>query len=153
MTDKERAQAYREVADWLLEHADIEPQIQVRLSKLVRDYADELDAPRPTPGTIVWWQDTEGLSDPGLGQVNEYGFVEMFGTGKSLDRREIKWWPARIAEPGQEIVDIPPVSEWPMTATDIQMFYVDRNRRFLSPVGAIGRVITRDEAARREEEL
>ena len=46
MTDKQRAQAYREVADWVLEHADIEPQIQVRLSKLVRDYADEIEGER-----------------------------------------------------------------------------------------------------------
>ena len=150
MTNEERAQAYREVADWVLEHADIEPQIQVRLSKLVRDYADELYPPRPTPGTIVWWQDTEGLSDPVLGQVTEYGFIEMFGTRKALGRREVKWWPARIAGPMQEIVDIPPVREWPMSATAIQMFYVDKNRRFLSPVGAIGRVITRDEAAHKE---
>ena len=106
MTNEERAQAYREVADWVLEHADIEPQIQVRLSKLVRDYADELDPPLPEPGTVVWWQDTEGLSDPVLGQVSEYGFIEMFGTGKALDRREIKWWTARIAWPEDVIIPL-----------------------------------------------
>ena len=152
MTNEERAQAYREVADWLLEHGDIEPQIQVRLSKMIRDHADELELPRPAPGTVVWWHDTEGLSDPVLGQANEYGFVEMFGTSKALDRREIKWWPARIAGLMQQIVDIPPVSEWPLTATAIQMFYVDKTRRFLCPVGSIGRVITREEAARKERE-
>ena len=37
MKNEEHAQAYREVADWLLEHGDIEPQVQVRLSKMVRD--------------------------------------------------------------------------------------------------------------------
>jgi len=63
----------------------------------IEAFADELDPSGPDPGTIVWWQDTEGLSDPVLGQVNEYGFIEMFGTGKALDRWEIKWWPARIA--------------------------------------------------------
>jgi len=116
----------------------------------IEAFANELDPPRPEPGTIVWWQDAEDLSDPVLGQANEYGFIEMFGTGKALDWREIKWWPARIAGPMQEIVDIPPVSEWPMAATDIQMFYVDKNRHFLSPFGPIGRVITRDEAVHKE---
>ena len=150
MTNEERAQAYRAVADWVLEHPGIEPQVQVRLSKMIRDKADEIAPPRPTPGTIVWWQDTEGLLDPELGQVNKYGFIEMFGTGKALGRREVKWWPACIAGLMQQIVDIPPVIEWPKTATAIHLFYGSMDARFIC---SIGRVITRDEAARREEEL
>ena len=152
MTNEERAQAYRAVADWLLEHPGIEPQVQGRLSKMIRDKADELDPPRPEPGTVVWWRDAEGLGEWSLGQINNNRKVEFFGAWKELDLEAVQIKPARIAGTMQEIVGIPPVNEWPLTATAVQMFYVDKTRRFLCPVGSIGRVITRDEAARREVE-
>ena len=97
MTDKERAQVYKEVADWLLEHPDIEPQIQTRLSKMLQAQADELDPPLPNPGTVVWWQDAEGLGDPALGQFNDLGRIEFFGTTHTVPPDRVKYWPARIA--------------------------------------------------------
>lgn len=63
--------------------------------------ADELDPPRPEPGTVVWWQDTEGLSDPTLGMVNEFGCIEIFGTTKELEFDEVTWKPARILAPDE----------------------------------------------------
>lgn len=94
--DKTRAKVLREYAEkWT--------EISLETANCIRDDADDLDP--STPGTIVWWQDTEGLSDPALGQVNEFGYIEMFGTSKGLDMDEVKWWPARIAGPGQVAVD------------------------------------------------
>jgi len=72
----------------------------------LRTLRNELDPSLPNPGTVVWWQDTEGLSDPTLGQVNEYRFIEMFGTSTVLDRRDVKWWPARIAGPDEVVIPL-----------------------------------------------
>ena len=106
MTNEERAQAYREVADWLLEHADIEPQIQVRLSKLVRDYADELDAPRPEPGTVVWWRYIHSSADFAIGVVAAHGdgvidFEQFFHAWGYIECK-----PARIAGPEDVIIPL-----------------------------------------------
>ena len=119
------------------------------LSESIQRIADELDPPRPEPGTVVWWQDDEGLGDPALGQVNEHGCIEMFGTIRELELSEVKWWPVRIAGPMQEIVDIPPLREWPDNAdyAELRLHYgrgeMTTNVRF---------GITRDEAARRQAE-
>ena len=103
MTDKERAQERRALAN----------ELRAQRNYLGADYldrsADRLDpsgSDIPTPGTSVWWQDTEGLSDPALGQVNEFGYIEMFGTSKGLDMDEVKWWPARTVEPGSVVLPL-----------------------------------------------
>ena len=108
--------------------------------------ANELDPPRPEPGTVVWWQDDEGLGDPVLGQVNDLGFIELFGTKDKASIYSVKWWPARIAGPMQEIVDIPPVSEWPDDVGSITQRMIPHRSRTSHTI------ITRDEAARREAE-
>ena len=98
MTDKEMAKAYREAAKAL------EREKCHRSADWLNDKADRLDPPLPRPGTVVWWQDTEGLSDPTLGQVNEHGRIEMFGAVRCLELHEVKWWRARTLAPGQVAV-------------------------------------------------
>ena len=140
MSDHERAAQLRELADGGVMAAETR--------KVLWAIADELDPPRLAPRMLVWWQDAEGLGDPVLGQLNDYGMIELFGTTDTVRPRSVKWWPARIAGPMQEIVDIPPVSEW---GSSTHQFAVDgyelnspRTRRLLT--------ITRAEAERREAE-
>ena len=93
MTDKEQAQAWRELA------LEFRGEGRLSVAEMINARADRLDPPLPRPGTVVWWQDTEGLSDPTLGQVNEHGRIEMFGAVRCLELHEVKWWRARILEP------------------------------------------------------
>ena len=155
MTNEEQAGAFRAIAEWVLENSEIEPQARVRLSKMIRGKADELDPPCPEPGMIVWWRYPH-VRNWQIAKVHQAG-DQLPGIynlrGVFVTMSDVQWEPARIPGPMQEIVDIPPTREWPLTATAIQMFYVDSNRRFLSPVGAIGRVVTREEMVCKEEEL
>ena len=148
MTEKEIVNQLRTLA----QNPAIDATDRIELDHIADKYdpiSDKYDPPRPEPGTVVWFPIDE-----------ECGVVADNGRGVYTSCGELVPWaslqegtkPARIAGPLQEIVDIPPVNEWPLTATAVQMFYVDKTRRFLCPVGAIGRVITRDEAARREVE-
>ena len=137
MTNKEIAERLRDMSN----------RIGSLTQSSLAELADELDPPLPEPGTVVWWQDDEGLGDPTLGQVNEHGCIEMFGTIRELELSEVKWWPARIAGPMQEIVDIPPVSEWPEDSETLTTLFEGEKRAL-----RYRDVITRTEAARREAE-
>ena len=63
----------------------------------IEAFAGELDPPLPNPGTVVWWQDAEGLGDPVLGQFNELGCIEPFETTQTVHPDCVKYWPARAA--------------------------------------------------------
>ena len=143
MTDKEIAERLRDMSN------RIGSLTQASLTEL----ADELDPPRPEPGTVVWWRDAEGLGEWSLGQINNNRKVEFFGAWKELDLEAVQIKPARIAKPMQEIVDIPPVSEWPKGALriDSEPYY-----RFLGTetrsTGQHLTITTRTQAERREAE-
>ena len=61
----------------------------------ITELADELDPPRPEPGTVVWWRKDVG-DEWRIGTVYSGG-VE-FGTS-SYSWDEIEYKPARIAGP------------------------------------------------------
>ena len=134
MTDKEIAKRLREIAKTL------NPTIRIE------SLADELDPPRPEPGTVVWWRDAEGLGEWSLGQINNNRKVEFFGAWKELDLEAVQIKPARIAKPMQEIADIPAVSEWPDDVGSITQRMIPHRSRTSHTI------ITREEAARREVE-
>ena len=111
--------------------------------------ADELDPPRPKPGTVVWWRWTNRKCERGwsIGQVADNGrgvCIDIYSFKVSAEWRYIEWKPARIAGPMQEIVDIPPVSEWPDDVGSITQRMIPHRSRTSHTI------ITRDEAARRE---
>ena len=148
MTDKERAAVYRELADG--EIAD-----SMLTKHRLRQMANELDPPRPEPGEnlpysskflFVRPKGTDERFRPALMQRGGI-FVDQY-SGHALALSDFEWKPARIAGPMQELVDIPPVREWPVLATSIHMHY------YMNPkngnVSDICRVITRAEAERRE---
>ena len=121
------------------------------LSEYIQRIADELDPPRPSPGTVVWWRHiprdgvivdwTTGVVVPD----NKAGIYSQYGW-YAWD--EIEYKPARIAGPMQEIIDIPPVSEWPEKTDDVNIWaqYTSGLR------GEVLKRITRAEAKRREAE-
>ena len=139
MTDKERAERLRKVAT--------APTLTIEGRQALVEVADELDPPRPEPGTVVWWTDDEGLGDPVLGQIDAYGHIELFGTTDTVIARDVKWWPACIAGPMQEIVGIPPVKDWPEDSETLITLFEGEKRAHRHRD-----VITRAEAARRETE-
>lgn len=105
MTHKEIAERGRRILSQTDRNADDKYRELVELF-------DELDPPRPEPGTGLWWR---YWRDGGAWKL---GIVEEFGDGVVDSEQEFHGWgdieykPARIAGPMQEIVDIPPVSEW-----------------------------------------
>ena len=136
----------REIAERLRKAADHSASIDRVVAEL-KAIADELDPHRPEPGTVVWWQDDEGLGDPVLGQVNDIGVIMLFGTRETVRMESVKWWPARIAGPMQDIVDIPPTNIWGYIGELHIKVYAPQADVVFSDV-----IITRDEAARRETE-
>ena len=110
--------------------------------------ADELDPPRPEPGTVVWWR-VAADDTWRLGCVVAYGIVpaDNINACWNWDCRGLEYKPARIAGPMQEIVDIPPVSEWPEYGDTLITLFEGKAKAL-----RYRDVITRDEAARREAE-
>ena len=138
MTNKEIADRLRDLIDGTSNG--------IVLSEAIQRIADDLDPPRPEPGTVVWWRYLTG-SLWFLGTVNNSGVVQQFGTSESPHWSQIEYKPARIAGPMQEIVDIPPVSEWPEYALTYYVAFMDAGEA-IDPVI----ILTRAEAARREAE-
>ena len=139
MTEREIAKRLRGVAK--------APTLNIEGRRELTLIADELDPPRPEPGTVVWWRDAEGLGEWSLGQIHNTRKVEFFGAWKELDLEAVQIKPARIAKPMQEIVDIPPVSEWPEYALTYYAAFMDAGEA-IDPVI----ILTREEAGRREAE-
>ena len=113
--------------------------------------ADELDPPRPEPGTVVWWSHANDTGSQYLGYVVDRGIASLHHPESVRDNYVVEWdnieWkPARIAGPMQEIVDIPPTREWDDNDLDIRVFIPGTEIMYHRVT------ITRDEAARREAE-
>ena len=143
MTETEIAERLRDMSN------RIGSLTQASLTEL----ADELDPPRPEPGTVVWWRDCDGPWHRGLSTLIGIVRVTLDGEMQTYGWDEIEYKPARIAKPMQEIVDIPPVSEWPKGALriDSEPYY-----RFLGTetrsTGQHLTITTRTQAERREAE-
>ena len=148
MTNKEIAERLREIADRLRDLIDGTSN-GIVLSEYIQRIVDELDPPRPEPGTVVWWRFIGALAYHGW----EHGVVDkslkgIWSSDGLVHWSRIEWKPTRIAGPMQEIVDIPPVSEWPEKTDDVNIWaqYTSGLR------GEVLKRITRAEAERREVE-
>jgi hypothetical protein len=141
MTEKQIADKLRYVAEYNLSYTHL------------TDLADELDPPRPEPGTVVWWTDANELSKWSLGIVVSRRQIEILGSTARLSLDSVKWKPVRIARPGQVVVDVPPVRDWDSGANEIWLAWQpcrDNFRRF--PIIYTGTKITRAEAEHMEGE-
>ena len=135
---------HKEIAERL---RDMSNRIGSLTQSSLAELADQIDPPLFEPGTVVWWRYLTG-SPWFLGTVNNSGVVQQFGTSESPHWSQIEYKPARIAGPMQEIIDIPPVSEWPEKTDDVNIWaqYTSGLR------GEVLKRITRAEAKRREAE-
>ena len=136
---------HKEIAERL---RDMSNRVGSLTQSSLAELADDLDPPRPEPGTVVWWR-VAADDKWRLGCVLNYGIVPVDNLLAcwNWDFKGLEYKPARIAGPMQEIVDIPPVSEWPRGANAVNAVYET------GYIGTtyIGEIITRDEAARRED--
>ena len=118
----------------------------IALSVSIQRIADELDPTRPEPGTVVWFPIDEEcgvVADNGRGVYTSCGELVPWGSLQEGTK------PARIAGPMQEIVDIPPVSEWPVGALGLDaVWYFPTQDHIVTQ----WRITNRTEAARREAE-
>jgi hypothetical protein len=139
MTNKEIAEKLRHVADYNLSYAHL------------RDLANELDPPRPEPGTVVWYKFTRepewSLKERWrLGIVTVEGDALWTVTHDLVLLCDVEYKPARILADDEVAVKVPPVSEWPQGANAIVWEYNFPHR----PSDRSGMVITRAEAEARE---
>ena len=108
--------------------------------------ADELDPPRPEPGTVVWFPIDEEcgvVADNGRGVYTSCGELVLWASLQEGTR------PARIAGPMQETATIPPLDQWPEDAKYCEVAIVfDRHTNSRR----VQHVIDRKEAERREAE-
>ena len=90
------------------------------LDQAVRSFADELDPPRPEPGTVVWWRyktaDDEEFWK--LGEVHIDGWVYAFGSTAPRLWKEIEYKPARILGPDEVAVEVTPNEQRPLVTSE-----------------------------------
>ena len=139
---------HKEIAERL---RDMSNRIGSLTQSSLAELADELDPPLPEPGTVVWWRFIGALAYHGW----EHGVVDkslkgVWSSDGLVHWSRIEYKPARIAGPMQEIVDIPPVKDWPRNCDEVELKWHYDDRDFMS--GSAGATITRGEAARREAE-
>lgn len=134
MTNKEIAKRLRHIVDY---HLD---------TTTINSLADELDPPKPEPGTVVWylalWDDVWHM---GIVEENDRGYART-QWGGVVDLDEIEWKPARILRPRQVAVDVPPLSEWPKGSLVMEAAITGGERDIW-----VAELITRQEAKRMEE--
>jgi hypothetical protein len=140
MTNKEIAARLRSVAK-------LESSGSITKSRL-HEIADELDPPRPEPGTVVWWKFGTDDDEYRIGQVNDSGtgVRGVYWNSTPAYWKHIDYKPARILAPDEVAVKVPPVEEWTPNATAIGVYmsYGD------SGCVKLRDVITRAEAEARE---
>jgi hypothetical protein len=92
LTDKQRAQAYREFA---IEMQTIDED---RTVELLLEKAGALDPPSPKPGTVVWWR-MKGGDEWHIGLVRTGNYV-VDEEGVEIEmRRPLEWHPVPIPDP------------------------------------------------------
>lgn len=140
MTHKEIAEKFQEIEKMA------QSQSAWRIADVSRAYANELDPPRPKPGTVVWCPQEQNY-----GIVRDDGCIE-FGRYRRMLSVVGPIKPVSIPAPGypwQTTCTIPPVEEWPDDSEYCEvaiMFDRHTNSR------RVQRVITRAEAERMEAE-
>ncbi len=118
------------------------------LTEAIERLANELDPPKPEPGTFVWWRVHYGHNwHPGIVCPNDTGELCIQGAIGLEEMSGVSWKPARILAPDEMTVKIPPVKKWPISAAAIYTHFVDDTKR---NVGEIGCVITHAGAERTE---
>ena len=135
MTEREIAKRLRGVAK--------APTLNIEGRRELTFIADELDPPQGyEPGTV--FEDAVGRRV----FYTERGWIDADGLliGDTEYPPLVNMKPARIAGPMQEIVDIPPVSEWPDDVGSITQRMIPHRSRTSHTI------ITREEAERREAE-
>ena len=117
------------------------------LLQLVAERQELMDA-LENIADVVWWKypSTRNWEIARVHQTGNQlpGIYDLRGNFVPLDN--IKWKPARIAGPMQDIVDIPPTREWDDNDLDIRVFIPGTEIMYHRVT------ITRTEAARREAE-
>ncbi len=126
-------------------------QIAERLRTRVTDHydavrlADELDPPRPEPGTVV--ENCFGTAPYGIVSHENDGNVIVLTIHGAYNYNE-QWKPARILAPDEVAVKVPPMWDWPTGGESIDAVYET------NMVGTTyyDTIITRVEAERMEAE-
>ena len=142
MTEKKVADKIREIAN--------APTLSIEGRRELTRLANELDPPRPEPGTVVWWRGSV-VDTWHLGCAVVYGIVpaDNINACWNWDCRGLEWKPARIAGPMQETATIPPLDQWPEDSEYCEVAIVfdghTNSRR-------VQHAIDRKEAERREAE-
>jgi hypothetical protein len=133
MDEKQLAERLRDIANNAAD-ADVE----------LRLLADELDPPKPEPGTVVLWRMDGGEWQTGIVSVH----MQIFDADlDAYEFYEVQWKPARILGPRQVAVDVPPIKYWdPM----VESFGVYTEYEDISDPSYYAHVISREEAERME---
>jgi hypothetical protein len=140
LTNEQKAQAYRELTEWLLGHEEHS------VISLINQRIDELDPPIPAMSgdPILWRWDNRGQWRHG---IIEGGCWTRSAEGALIALDNIDWKPARLLGPRQVSVTIPRTDEWPNDAAHCEAGITWTGYRNIIRVQ---RVITRPEAERME---
>lgn len=89
-----------------------------KLGEEIIKLRDELDPPRPEPGTVVWWAYANDTWRWFLGYTRTDGILSLNDPDSVRDEYVLEWddvmWkPAYIIAPDEVAVKVPPVSECP----------------------------------------
>lgn len=102
---------------------------------------EELDPPKPEPGTVVWWKASKY-------DRRRYGLVVSHTTGinavvmdtggellfDEIGKQGIDWDVVRIPARDEVVIKIPPAREWPKYAVDLTLYWTpDIIRRGKAP--------------------
>jgi len=113
----------------------------------INKLADELDPPRPEPGTVVLYALPK--SDDWCAGWWTGKSVFDFASQLHLDPSNLRIKPARILADDEVAVKVPPVSEWPENAGQVLAMYATVTSARVAP---LTQIITRAEAEHMEAE-
>jgi hypothetical protein len=113
----------------------------------MEELADELDPPRPEPGTVVWCHQESWPSDQWEIATSAEQGVYITGHGAALPWDSIRWKPARILADDEVAVKVPLVREWPDDSECVEVALIYDRHTHLKYAQ---HVITRAEAEARE---
>ena len=99
----------KEIAERL---RDMTNRIGSLTAESLKELADELDPPKPEPGTVVWWRwvGSNQRMYERTGHFRGDGVVDAYGDFHRDFAVECK--PAHILAQDEVAVKVPPVSEW-----------------------------------------
>jgi hypothetical protein len=133
MTHKEISERLREIAD--------ARAYTMETRQAVRELADELDPPRPEPGTVVWWRFDDTDWEPGI-VFDKSSIVDKDSELISFDQG-IECKSARILGPYEVAID---------KSSAFIIMHTLTKHGYKTFAGEVGRTIARAEAMRMEAE-